>query len=112
MRWHLVDTDKTYLQSNNIKETPTDNRDIGQSVGKHMFCNTCWDQSRQMANMLQLKSINNGRYSKWDRSFTSTSKWLEYYGLTLHHFSHGGSVIRLNLSMRDTCSQGKHFYDI
>ena len=30
MRWHLVGIDKTYLQLKNLKETPTDNRDIGQ----------------------------------------------------------------------------------
>ena len=59
MRWHLVDTDKTYLQLKNLKETPTDNRDMGQNVGKHMFCNTCWNQSRQLANMFDIKYINN-----------------------------------------------------
>ena len=52
MRWCLVDTDKTYLQKKYLKETPTDNRDMGQSVGEHMFVNhvgtnqdnwqTCW----------------------------------------------------------------------
>ena len=30
MRWYLVGTDKTYLQSKNLRESPTDNRDMGQ----------------------------------------------------------------------------------
>ena len=37
MRWHLVAIDKTYIQQKNLKEAPTDNRDIGQNVGEHVF---------------------------------------------------------------------------
>ena len=37
LRWHLVGIDKTYIQYKNLRETPNDNRDIGQSVGKHVF---------------------------------------------------------------------------
>ena len=29
-RWHLVGTDKTYLQYKNLRESPTDNRDMGE----------------------------------------------------------------------------------
>ena len=36
MRWHLVGTDKTYLQKKNLRQSPSDNRDIGQVPYKHI----------------------------------------------------------------------------
>ena len=54
MRWHLVYIlIRPIFNKKDLKETPTDNRDIGQGISKHMFCNTCWNQSRLLANMLE-----------------------------------------------------------
>ena len=36
MRWHLAGTVKTYLHKKNLRETPTNNRDIGQVPYEHI----------------------------------------------------------------------------
>ena len=48
MRWHLVGTDKTYFQYKNLRENPTDNRDMGQvpyKLNGTGSWNQCWNQS-------------------------------------------------------------------
>ena len=64
MRWHLVGTDKTYLQLKNLRESPTDNRDIGQVIYKHIGTgswNQCWNQSEfQIHQFLYLKKGHRG----------------------------------------------------
>ena len=49
--WHLVGTDKTYLQLKYLRESPTNNRDIGQvpyeliGTSGTSSWNQCWNQS-------------------------------------------------------------------
>ena len=47
MKWHLVDTDKTFLHCKGFEKIPTDNRDIGQrssGTGGNMEPIASWNQ--------------------------------------------------------------------
>ena len=58
-RWYLVGIDRPIFSKINLKEAPTDNNDIGQSVGEHVFVKHVGTNHEQWVNMLELKSINN-----------------------------------------------------
>ena len=58
MSWHLVDTDKTYVQYKNLKETPTDKRDIGQVPYEHIGTSVGTNHGTNVGTNENVKSIN------------------------------------------------------